>query len=73
MASVTSPSMPQTMTLANPTTEPANRPKVRCSFCGHVVFDGLAVKSRVVVLDDSNAKAKCRCKHWVSVPVAYSG
>ena len=61
------------MTAALKTTdrEAAPRPPVRCT-CGHLVFDGLAVKARVVLLDPAGGKAKCRCKRWVSVPVAYA-
>lgn len=47
------------------------RPRIRCSHCGHVIFDGQAIKSRVVVLDTTQARAKCKCKAWVSVPVVY--
>lgn len=54
------------------TVEQNTRPKVRCTFCGHTIFDGQAIKSRVVILDSQTAKAKCRCKHWVSVPVSYA-
>lgn len=50
--------------------EPAPKANVRCS-CGHVIFDGRVIKSRVVMVDDHGAQAKCRCKRWVSVPVAF--
>ncbi len=58
------------MTAALKTTEPLRHP-VRCT-CGHLIFDGAAIKSRVVLLDTAGGKAKCRCKRWVSVPVVYS-
>ena len=49
----------------------ATRPAVRCT-CGLVIIDGQALKSRVLLLDGDRGRAKCRCKRWVSVPVAYS-
>lgn len=49
------------------------RPRIRCSHCGHVIFDGTAIRSRVVTVGEGNSLAKCRCKHWVSVPVVFSG
>ena len=61
------------MPAALKTIDPPTRPKVRCQQCGHVIFDGDAIKSRVVILDTPNARAKCRCKAWVSVPVVYAG
>lgn len=49
----------------------AERPEVRCE-CGRVIFDGVAVRARVVrALPRGGAQAKCRCKRWVSVPLTY--
>lgn len=60
------------MTAANAThSTPPERARVRCAACGHVVFDGNAIKSRVVVVSETGAQAKCRCKRWVSVPIVY--
>ena len=39
---------------------------VRCE-CGFLVFDGQALRSRVVL--PGKGVAKCRCKRWVEVPV----
>lgn len=47
------------------------RPAVVC-YCGHTVFDGEAIKARVVRVLPTGAEAKCKCKRWVSVPVTYS-
>ncbi len=47
------------------------RPAVRCPHCGHVLFDGLVIKSRVIRLTRTGAEAKCRCKAWVPVPLRY--
>ena len=50
----------------------AVRPQVQC-YCGHVIFDGIVVKSRVVrVLPRGGAEALCRCKRWQPIPVTYS-
>lgn len=43
---------------------------VQCE-CGRTVFDGLVITTRVVRVFPV-AEAKCRCKRWVRVPVAYS-
>lgn len=49
----------------------AERPEVRCD-CGRVIFDGIAVRARVVrALPRGGAEAKCRCKRWVLVPLTY--
>lgn len=48
------------------------RPPVRCPACRFVVFDGLVVKSRVLRVLARGAEAKCRCKTWVSLPLAYT-
>ncbi|MDH5633619.1 MAG: hypothetical protein OEZ10_11570 [Gammaproteobacteria bacterium] len=58
-----------TATVANLVT----RPHVACTQCKSVVFDGVALKSRVVrILPAGTAEAKCRqCKGWVKVPVVY--
>jgi len=41
--------------------------------CGHTVFDGLVIKSRVVrLLPRGGGEAKCRCKRWVPVPISYA-
>jgi len=48
------------------------RQTVKCD-CGHFVFDGIVVKSRVVrLLPRGGAEALCRCKRWVLVPLSYS-
>lgn len=47
------------------------RQPVRCS-CGFAVFDGEVIRARVVRLLPRGAEAKCRCKRWVPVPVAYA-
>lgn len=49
------------------------RPKVVCPECRHVVFDGEAVLSRCVLVEAHGAKAKCKCKAWVRVPLRYAG
>lgn len=50
-----------------------HRPEVRCTQCGAVVFDGLAIKSRCVRVLQNGAEAMCkRCKRWVTVPITYS-
>jgi hypothetical protein len=44
---------------------------VQC-VCGHRLFDGIVVRSRVVrLLPRGGAEALCRCKRWQSVPVSY--
>jgi len=48
----------------------APRLEVRCE-CGFAVFDGEVLRARVVRLLPRGAEAKCRCKRWVPVPVAY--
>lgn len=41
--------------------------------CGHKIFDGEAIKSRVLkVLPSGECVALCRCKAWVQVPLVYS-
>lgn len=47
------------------------RPIVRCE-CGHKIFDGIVIKSRVVRVLPKGAEALCRCKRWVKVPLTYS-
>jgi hypothetical protein len=47
------------------------RREVRCT-CGHRVFDGVVVKSRVVRVLPIGAEALCRCKAWVRVPLTYT-
>lgn len=50
---------------------PPSRPRVRC-ICGHDVFDGIVIKSRVVrLLPRGGAEALCRCKRWQPVPATY--
>lgn len=49
------------------------RAKVFCPECHHVVFDGQAVLSRCVLVEAHGAKAKCKCKAWVRVPLRYMG
>lgn len=47
------------------------RKTVKC-VCGHGLFDGLVVKSRVVrLLPRGGAEALCRCKRWQMVPLTY--
>lgn len=48
---------------AVPSPAPAH---VQCK-CGHVIFDGEVIRSRCVKVLE--AKALCRCKRWVAVPV----
>lgn len=49
------------------------RETVRC-VCGHNLFDGIVVRSRIVrLLPRGGADALCRCKRWVPVPLTYSG
>lgn len=49
----------------------AERAEVRCE-CGRTIFDGVAVRARVVrALPRGGAQAKCRCKRWVAVPLTY--
>lgn len=49
----------------------SSRARVRC-ICGHDLFDGIVIKSRVVrVLPRGGAEALCRCKRWLPVPVTY--
>lgn len=45
---------------------------IKCPSCTSVLFDGIAIKSRVVRLTQNGGEAKCRCKRWVPVPIAYS-
>lgn len=53
-------------------TSPVPMAPVACACCGHVVFDGIVIKSRVVrLLPRGGAEAKCRCKRWVAVPATY--
>lgn len=49
------------------------RDRVICPACKHVIFDGTAVLSRCVLIEDHGAKAKCKCKEWVRVPLVYAG
>lgn len=44
---------------------PAAAP-VTCE-CGHRIWDGEALRARVVL--PLEGRAKCRCKRWVEVPV----
>lgn len=54
-----------------PPVRSATRHAVQCA-CGHRVFDGLVIKSRVVrLLPAGGAEAKCRCRAWVRVPLTY--
>jgi len=41
-------------------------PTVTCA-CGHVIFDGEAIRSRCV--KPAEGVALCRCKRWIAVPV----
>ena len=41
-------------------------PPVRCE-CGFLIWDGVALRARVVL--PARGIAKCRCKRWVSVPI----
>lgn len=50
---------------------PVLRPPVRC-VCGRAVFDGQAVRARVVLVQaDATVIAKCQCKRWVPIPLRY--
>lgn len=55
--------------------KPVERDKVFCPRCQHVIFDGAAVLSRCVLVEEhgAKAKAKCKCKEWVRVPLVYAG
>jgi len=57
----------------NQTLAQTSRPAVRCPQCGHVIFDGLVIKSRIVRVLPVGAEAKCQCKSWVAIPVFYMG
>jgi hypothetical protein len=47
------------------------RKTVQC-VCGHRLFDGIVIRSRVVrMLARGGAEALCRCKRWQAVPVTY--
>lgn len=48
-----------------------HRPSVKCPLCGHTLFDGLVIKSRIIRLTRTGAEAKCRCKAWVKMPMRY--
>ena len=43
-----------------------NPASVTCE-CGHVVFDGEAIRARCV--KPAKGIALCRCKRWVGVPI----
>jgi len=49
----------------------SSRPEVHCS-CGFSIFDGEVIRARVVRLVSRGVEAKCRCKRWVPVPLAYA-
>lgn len=46
---------------------PPSPEPVRCE-CGFLIFDGEAIRARVVL--PTKGLAKCRCKRWVEVPVS---
>lgn len=47
------------------------RKLVKC-VCGHQVFDGIVIRSRVIrVLPRGGAEALCRCKRWQRLPFTY--
>lgn len=46
------------------------RPIVACR-CGRVVYNGDVIKSRCVKVTLIGARALCKCKEWVPVPVTY--
>jgi len=49
------------------------RREVRCPHCDHVLFDRIVIRSRVVrVCPDGSVEAKCRCKHWLPLPLVYT-
>lgn len=48
------------------------RPPVNCPVCRTTLFDGLVIKSRIVRLTATGGEAKCRCKRWVPLPIAYT-
>jgi len=51
------------------TTQAAPQPIV-CE-CGFRIWDGEVVRSRVLrIREDDHFEAKCRCKRWLSIPVA---
>lgn len=45
---------------------PDDQGRVVC-VCGHVIFDGEAIRSRCV--KPAEGLALCRCKRWVEVPI----
>ena len=57
----------------NPMIDPTAplRPNVFCPHCGFRLFDGLVIKARIIRVFPKGAEAKCRCKAWVEVPIAY--
>lgn len=47
------------------------RPEIKCA-CGHRLFDGLVIRSRVVrVTPRGECEALCKCKLWLPVPLIY--
>lgn len=45
-------------------------PPVHCPQCGFKIFDGRVIKARIVTIIPE-PWAKCRCKHWVQMPIKY--
>lgn len=47
------------------------RKQIRC-VCGHFLFDGIVVRSRVIrVQPRGEVEALCRCKRWQTVPLTF--
>lgn len=50
----------------------AGHPPVRCA-CGYPLFDGQAIRARVLLVQpDGAVTAKCRCKRWVLMPLRHA-
>lgn len=48
--------------------KPVQVEQVKCE-CGHVLYDGEAIKSRCVKPGKDLSYALCKCKRWVNVPI----
>jgi nucleoside-diphosphate-sugar epimerase len=48
---------------------------LRIGWCqgGRPIFDGAKVHARVIVVLIGKSVAKCQCKAWVELPLAYTG
>ena len=71
MASSITPSTPASMNRA--TDRPMRvGPSVHCPNCGKRVFDGFAIRCRVVRLLPKGAQGMCECKSWVALPIIFA-